>query len=402
MRARRLSFRLVQLAKYSSLSQLPLAVIPRAILAILVFAASSCLSPADEVIRSEKASFRPEVVVEGLKNPWGMVFLPNGRLLVTERPGALRIVENGQLLPEPVKGIPEVFAVGQGGLLDIELHPNHASNGWIYLAYSEPKPGGGMTKIVRGRLEGNTWVDQQTIFEAPEEEYSKGGVHFGIRMEFDKDNKLFFTIGDRGDNTTPENNAQKLTNAKGKCHRINDDGSIPVDNPFAGTPGHTASIWTYGNRNIQGLRFDPSTGLLWASEHGPRGGDELNILSKGANYGWPVVSYGINYNGTSFTERTEAPGITPPALQWTPSIAVAGIEFYTGNDFPGWKGNLFAAALAHQKLVRIEIAPDNTITHQEILLEKSGRMRDVRMSPDGYLHIVYDDPGKIVRLLPET
>lgn len=366
---------------------------------ILVLAALS-LSAGAQPIASEKTRFQMETVVEGLKNPWAAAFLPDDRILVTEREGRLRIVENGVLLPDEVSGIPEVWAKGQGGLLDVELHPDFKTNGWIYLSYSDPKPEGSMTKIIRGRLKDNAFVDQEVIFEAPLSEYTTGGVHFGNRMEFDGKGYLFFTIGDRGDATTPENSAQKLENHKGKTFRIHDDGRIPKDNPFVGKAGAVPSIWSYGNRNAQGLRFDERTGLLWESEHGPRGGDEINIIQKGLNYGWPVVTDGINYSGKPISDKTEAKGMEPPVLQWTPSIAVAGIDFYHGEKFPMWKGNLFATALAHQKVVRMEIDAENNITHQEILLEGTGRIRDIRAPDDGFIYLVYDEPGKLVRLVP--
>jgi len=352
------------------------------------------------VIDSEKAKFRVEVIADGLENPWGIVLLPDGRYLVTERPGRLRVIKDGVLDPRPVEGTPAVWAQGQGGLLDVQLHPQYAENGWIYLSFSDPKDDAALTKIVRGKLRGHAFVDQETIFQAPEAEYTKGGVHFGNRIDFDGKGFLYFSIGDRGDKTTPENNAQKLTNGKGKVHRIHDDGRIPADNPFVGTPDASPSIWSYGNRNPQGLRFDRRTGLLWESEHGPRGGDEVNIIRKGLNYGWPIVTYGINYSGTPISDKTGAPGIEAPVLHWTPSIAVGGIDFYYGDKFPGWKGNLFATALAHQKLVRMEVSEDNKVTHQEILLERSGRIRDVRSLGDGALTLVYDEPGKVVRLVP--
>lgn len=358
------------------------------------------LNAVAQPIPSEKARFQAETIVEGLKNPWAAAFLPDGRILITEREGRLRVVENGALRPDPVSGIPEVWAKGQGGLLDVELHPHFEKNGWIYLSYSDPKPEGSMTKIIRGRLKENAFVDQEVIFEAPLSEYTAGGVHFGNRMEFDGKGYLFFTIGDRGDKTTPENNAQKLGNHKGKTLRIHDDGRIPTDNPFVGKAGAVPAIWSYGNRNAQGLRFDERTGLLWESEHGPRGGDEINIIRKGLNYGWPIVTHGINYSGKSITDKTEAEGMESPVVDWTPSIAVGGIDFYHGDKFPGWKGNLFATALAHQKVVRMEIDDQNKVTHQEILLEKSGRIRDIRMPDDGFVYLVYDDPGKLVRLVP--
>ncbi len=356
---------------------------------------------ADPAIASEKARFKVEVVAEGLDHPWAVARLPDGRLLVTERPGRLRIVENGRLQPEPVTGTPAVYARGQGGLLDVVLHPDYARNGWIYLAFSDARGDVGMTKIVRGRLKGNAWVDQETIFEAAPEEYTARNVHFGCRMQFDKAGYLFFTIGDRGDATTPANNAQKLTNVKGKVHRVHDDGRIPADNPFVSKAGAIDSIWSWGHRNGQGLRFAPD-GTLWEVEHGPRGGDELNVVERGKNYGWPLVTFGINYSGTPISDKTEAPGLESPVTHWTPSIGIGGMDFYLGDAFPGWKGNLFITALAHQKLLRLEIDANRRVTHEEILLQKTGRIRDVRDLGDGALTVVYDEPGRIVRLVPDA
>jgi glucose/arabinose dehydrogenase len=351
-------------------------------------------------IASEKHSFRVETVVEKLDHPWGVVQLPDGRFLATERRGTLRIIEDGKLQPGSVSGVPPVFARGQGGLMDIELHPDFKKNGWIYLAFSkvidEKKS---LTSIIRARLKENALADIETIFDPPAEEATNGHIHFGCRMTFDDKNHLFFSIGDRGDVTTPANNAQRTDNVKGKIHRIHDDGRIPEDNPFVKTPGARPSIWSYGNRNAQGLRIDPATGLLWETEHGPRGGDECNLIKKGANYGWPIVTYGINYSGTSITEKREMEGMVSPVINWTPSIAASGLDVYHGDKFPKWKGNLFAGALAHQKIVRIELDGEKA-AHQEILLEKTGRIRDIRCFSDGYIYVVYDDPGKIVRLVP--
>lgn len=356
------------------------------------------------VVKSEVHNFRVETIASGLANPWGMVLLPDGRILVTERIGRLRVIENGQLLPDAVRGIPEVWARGQGGLLDIALHPDYAQNGWIYLAYSKPLGEGALTEVVRGRLKDGAWVDPEVIFAPPESEATTRPVHFGCRIVFDGKGYVYFSIGDRGDKLTPENNAQRLDNVKGKVHRLHDDGRVPEDNPFVGRAGAAASIWSYGNRNAQGLAFQPGTQLLWETEHGPRGGDELNIIRKGFNYGWPVVSFGINYNGQVFTEQTQAPGFEPPVIHWTPSIAVCGIAFYTGDRFPKWKGNLFAAALAQQQLVRVVIDAEK-VTHQEVLLKGSGRIRDVRSPGDGHLYLVYDEAreggGSVVRLVPE-
>ncbi len=367
---------------------------------VLVFAVISSPLKGEEVIRSEKPNFKVEVLTENLERPWGMVKLPDGSFLITERGGRVRVLRDGELVKEPISGTPEVRAKGQGGLLDIQLHPDFASNGWIYLSFSDPKGNDALTKVVRGRVKDGAWIDEETIFEAPADQYTRKGQHFGSRMQFDDDGYLFFSIGDRGDVTKPENNAQNLTNVKGKVHRVHDDGRIPDDNPFVDQPGAEKSIWTYGNRNPQGLRF-ARDGTLWSVEHGPRGGDELNVLRKGENYGWPVVTFGINYSGESISDRTEAPGMVSPVIHWTPSIAVGGIDFYHGDQFPEWEGDLFATALAHQKLVRMEIDASNHVTHQEMLLEKTGRIRDVRVFDDGAIYVIYDDPGKIVRLVAE-
>ena len=358
-------------------------------------------SNAQDTITSRQHRFRVEKIADGLEIPWGMVKLPDGRFLVTERRGTLRIIANDKLLPDPVEGVPAVWAQGQGGLLDIQLHPDYARNGWIYLSFSKPIGDGALTSIVRAKLEGNRLVDLQTIFEPPAEEATKGGAHFGCRMTFDGEGHLFFSIGDRGDVATPANNAQRLDNVKGKIHRIFDDGRIPPDNPFVNTPGARPSIWSYGNRNAQGLVYDSATKQLWATEHGPRGGDELNLILKGANFGWPVVTYGINYSGTPITDRTSQLGMEQPAVYWVPSIAACGLAVYHGNRFPKWEGNLFSGALAHQKIVRIKLNGEKVV-EQEILLEKTGRVRDVRCFDDGYLYVLYEQPGRIVRLVPES
>ena len=373
---------------------------PAAWVAALVAACSPVLSSSlfSETVRSQVEDFKVEVLTEELDHPWGLVKLPDGRFLITERRGSLRILDQGKL-SDPVQGIPEVRAKGQGGLLDIQLHPDYAENGWIYLAYSKPSEKGALTAIVRGRLKGNEFTDVETIFDPPADEATDGGNHFGCRMQFDGKGYLFFTIGDRGDVTTPANNAQKLTNVKGKVHRIHDDGRIPEDNPFVNEPGARPTIWAWGNRNPQGLVYDRENDRLWETEHGPRGGDELNLIKKGLNYGWPIVTYGINYSGTPISEKTEQPGMESPIIQWTPSIAASGLTLYSGDAFPKWQGNLFAGALAHQKIVRIALDGDK-VTSQEILLEKSGRIRDVRAFDDGFLYVLYDQPGKLVRLTP--
>ncbi|MBA2432990.1 MAG: PQQ-dependent sugar dehydrogenase [Chthoniobacterales bacterium] len=364
---------------------------------VTVAAASVCVAPAQSTVRSEKHSFRIETVAEGLRNPWGMEMLPDGRFLVTERPGRLRIIgADGQLQKEPVANVPEVVARGQGGLLDVRLHPNYAQNGWIYLSYSKPLRGGSLTSIIRGKLKGNALTEIQTVFDPPAEEATNSSVHFGNRIEFDGKGFMYFPIGDRGE----QENAQKLENVKGKVHRLHDDGRVPADNPFVKQRGARPSIWSYGNRNIQGLRFKPGTGELYASEHGPRGGDELNLIRRGLNYGWPVITYGINYSGAKISDLTHKEGMEQPVKQWTPSPAFCGMDFYTGDKFPQWKGNLFISALALQKVHRLVIN-NGKVTQEETLLERTGRIRDIRSFRDGLLYVIYDEPGKIVRLVPE-
>lgn len=361
----------------------------------LICAAALPFLPATAAETSRLHAFIIEPVAEGLEFPWGAEKLPDGRILVTERPGRIRIIENGKLLDQPVGNVPPVYARGQGGLLDIRLHPEYAKNGWIYLAYSKPLENGGLTSIIRAKLRGHALENIETVFDPPADEATNAPVHFGCRIVFDGDGHLYFSIGDRGHMP----NAQDLSNYKGKVHRIRDDGRIPEDNPFTGRKDARPTIWTYGNRNAQGLAFEPGSRNLWETEHGPRGGDELNLLRPGANYGWPVISYGINYDGSIITDKTEQEGMEQPVHQWTPSIAVCGVAFYTRDAFPRWKGNLFAAALAHKKLVRIELR-DGAFADEEILLEGSGRIRDVRCFDDGAVTVIYDTPGRIVRLVP--
>ena len=350
------------------------------------------------VVHGEKVSFKLEPVLEaGLEAPWAMAFLPDGRLLVTERPGRLRIVENGKLLPEPVRGIPAVYG-GEGGLLDVVLHPNYArpGNDWIYLSYGDKSPGGlAMAAVMRGRLRDGAFVDQQQIFKADASLYRAGGQRFGSRLLFDGKGHLFFSVGDRA----CPGDEQDLTQPNGKVHRVNDDGSIPKDNPFAGRPGAIPSIWTYGDRNPQGLTFSPVTGELWESEHGPRGGDELNILHPGHNYGWPLTTYGMNYDGTPITNHLTREGMDQPVTYWVPSIATSPLTFYTGDRFPEWKNNLFLGSLATQELVRL-VVDGGKVMHQEILFKGIGRVRDIVNGPDGYLYVILNQPDRIERIVP--
>ncbi|MFZ6665953.1 PQQ-dependent sugar dehydrogenase [Peijinzhouia sedimentorum] len=344
----------------------------------------------------EAQSFRVDTIATDLKNPWGMAWLPDGRMLFTERSGEIRVVQNGKLTEDRISGVPEVYARGQGGLLDIKLHPNYAENGWIYISYSSPNPDGdgANTAIMRAKLQGNAFVNQEKLFQATP--YSTRGQHYGSRIVFDDNGYMFFSVGERGQ----MENAQNLGNHSGKIHRLHDDGRVPTDNPFVGNDAAMPSIWSYGHRNPQGMIRDASTGTIWAHEHGPRGGDELNIVEKGKNYGWPEISYGINYNGTILTEYQEKEGMEQPVHQWTPSIAPCGMAHYTGDQFPAWKGNLFVGALSFRYLARV-VVNGNSFVEEEKLLDQIGRVRAVEQGPDGYIYVATEGPGMIVRLMPE-
>lgn len=351
-----------------------------------------------EVYTAGGYSFRLETVVDGLNLPWSIAFFEKDKALITERKGTLRLWDKGAL-SDPIIGTPAVIAHGQGGLLEVALHPNHVENGWVYLAYSDgadhdsDRPDS-MTKIVRGRIFENRWLDEEVIFEVAAELHRNAGVHFGTRFVF-QDGYLYFGIGDRG----AQDQAQDLTRPNGKIHRIYDDGRIPEDNPFTHVPGAYPSIWTYGNRNPQGLDAHPLTGAIFESEHGPRGGDEINLIKPGINYGWPVITYGMNYNGKPITEKTASPGMEQPLHYWTPSISVCGIDFYEGDAFPEWKFSLFAGGLASQELQRLVIE-ENKVVQSEIILKDEGRVRDVASGPDGLLYLVLNGPGRIARLVP--
>jgi aldose sugar dehydrogenase len=360
----------------------------------------SRLKPAvtpDGITESESQKFVIETVVTGLKVPWGLAFLPNGDLLISEREGTLHRFSNGKLGP-PIEGLPPIMAFGQGGLLDLALHPGYEKNGWIYIAYSalntEGKKRIGNTAIIRAKLQGNRLTDQQQIYKGTPD--TDRGHHFGIKLAFDGKGHLFFGNGDRGQHF---DFPQKLDNSNGKMHRLNDDGTIPKDNPFYNEPGAVKSIWSYGHRNPQGNVFHPETGELWETEHGPRGGDELNIIKPGVNYGWPVISYGINYDGTILTKLKEQKGMEQPVFYWTPSIGPCGMTFVTGNRYPEWKNNILVGSLSFQYLERVVISGKSVI-HREKLLEDIGRVRNVVMGPDNLIYVGVETPGRILRLVP--
>jgi glucose/arabinose dehydrogenase len=351
-----------------------------------------------QVFNSEIQRFRAQTITEGLEFPWGLAFLPDGRMLVSERPGRLRLIgADGKLDPQPVTGLPPIAAINQGGLLDVVLHPDFAKNGWIYLSYAAEGTGGYGTEVLRGRLEGHALRDVQILFRMQPK--SQTSHHFGSRLVFDRQGYLYITLGDRGEMAR----AQRLDDHAGSVVRLYDDGRVPQDNPFVGKAGAKPEKFTLGNRNVQGAALHPQTGEIWAHEHGPQGGDEINIIRAGVNYGWPVITYGRNYGtGTKIGEDTAKPGMAQPLLYWTPSIAPSGMAFYTGERFPGWRGNLFVGALAGQMLVRLQLDGER-IVHQERLLEGAlGRIRDVRQGPDGLLYLLIDSAqGRIVRLEPQ-
>lgn len=374
--------------------------------------------PDGQVITSQKATFRMEVLARDIETPWGLAFLPDGRLLVTERPGRIKIIPKDKGPVVAVTGLPKVWERQDAGMFDVEVHPEYAKNGWIYVSYAEPLPNytppppppegapapapapgrGGrgpqtpsipsMTVVIRGKINAqNEWTEQQVIYRAPLDLYTASNVHFGSRFTFDKLGHLFFTIGERGVMA----DAQDLGKPTGKIHRVNDDGSVPKDNPFVNKPGALPTIWSYGHRNPQGLAWDPVTGKLWESEHGPQGGDEINVIEPGKNYGWGVITMGVQQG---ITKRSE-PGMEQPVVYYTPTIAPSGMTFYTGDRYPGWKNNLFVSALAGQQLRRLETKGD-TVTAQEAVFTQFGRVHDVIQGPDGLLYVTLQLPGQVL------
>jgi aldose sugar dehydrogenase len=339
---------------------------------------------------------KPVVVAKGLDHPWGLAFLPDGRLLVTERAGRMRIVERDGRLNAPLAGVPPVVAAGQGGLLDVVLHPQFASNQLVYWTYSEAGDGGSATVVARGKLDGNTLANVQVIFRQMPK-VSGGNNHFGSRLVWSHDGKLFVGLGDR---FTRKDDAQTLDNHMGKVVRIEADGKPAADNPFVSRVGAKAEIWSYGHRNIQGAALHPTSGELWTVEHGPQGGDELNVPAAGANHGWPVITHGRNYGiGTKIGEGTERADVAAALRIWIPSIAPSGMAFVTSDRYPGWKGNLFVGALRGSHLVRLELDGRKVVKDETLLAERNERIRDVRQGPDGWLYVLTDSAdGQIWRL----
>jgi aldose sugar dehydrogenase len=373
--------------------------------AVVIALSGGTIVYGDVMLRSALHDYRIVTVAEGLVQPWSIAFLPGGDMLVTERPGRLRIIRQGKLLEQAVDGVPKALHSSQGGLLEVMPHPNFSSNRLLYLTYSKPSADGkqATTALVRGRFENDRLTNVEQLFES----ISQGRGHFGGKIAFDKNGFLFLTLGDR--QVPPEGNleahpAQDLSNHHGKMIRLHDDGKVPADNPFVSHAGARPEIWTYGHRNIQGIAVHPETGDVWTNEHGPQGGDELNRLQAGANYGWPVIGFGVNYNtGLAIHTGTHRQGMQQPIHVWVPSIGISGMMIYTGDKFPQWRGNLFVGGMVGQQLARLTLEGQR-VTNEETLAQQQGRIRDVRQGLDGFIYLVTDDrdgkPTPVLRLEP--
>ncbi|MCW8195694.1 PQQ-dependent sugar dehydrogenase [Proteobacteria bacterium 005FR1] len=338
--------------------------------------------------------YRVETVVDGITIPWGMVWLPGGDMLVSDRSGKLYRVRDGKIAGT-IQGVPKVHVNGQGGLLDLELHPDYQQNGWIYLTYSSPEGEGegSNTALMRAKLEGDELVQKEILYKAGPN--SRRGQHYGSRIEFDDQGYVYFSVGDRG---ARDENPQDLSRDGGKIYRLHDDGRVPADNPFVDREGAIDAIYSLGHRNPQGMAKNPQSGTIWVHEHGPRGGDEVNVVRAGENYGWPILSYGINYNGTEFAEGTEREGYRSPIWYWVPSIAPSGMTFVTSDKYPDWKGDLLVGSLKFRYLVRADVQGES-IADTEILFEDIGRVRNVEQGPDGYIYVATEGDG-IKRIVP--
>ena len=377
---------------------------------LMGLAVTATASAQGQVYESEEHDFRVVTVAEDVQHPWSITFLPGGDMLFTERAGRLRIVRDGELLPDPVEGVPEARVMNQGGLHEVALHPDFQSNRILYLSYAKPDEDGsnGTTALIRGRFENDTLVDAEEIFEA--KAWSRTGGHYAAKIAFDEDGYLFMSVGDRQEiprDNLDKHGAQDLTTHAGTILRLMDDGTVPDDNPFVGHATALPEIYSYGHRNPQGLAFDPQTGELWSTEHGPQGGDELNLILPGINYGWPVIGYGVNYRtGKPIHASGELKGMEQPRTFWRPSIGTSGLVIYDGDAFPEWRGDIFAGGLAatHRRLSRISVDDTGQVMTRESLLHGVYRIRDVRQGPDGFIYLATDDRGgrlsDIVRLEP--
>ncbi len=376
---------------------------PRLVLAATIVAcgAAPAQGPAQRspTPNSTPGVVRAETVAQGLEHPWGLAFLPDGRMLVTERPGRLRIVGSNGTLSAPLGGVPTVYARGQGGLLDVTLDPRFAENRMVYLSFAEPGEGGTAgTAVARGRLGEGQLENVQVIYR--QRPKVSGGGHFGSRIVFGRDGTIFITQGDR---QAWRDSAQSLTAGMGKIMRVNTDGTVPRDNPFVGRAGVMPEIWSYGHRNVQGAALHPETGQLWTAEHGAAGGDELNHPQSGKNYGWPVITYGRDYSGARIGEGTEKAGMEQPVYYWDPVIAASGMVFYTGDSLPGWKGSMFVGSMIPGALVRLVLENGKITKEERYLGDLRERFRDIQQGPDGFLYAVTDSPnGRVLRIVPAS
>ena len=365
---------------------------------IVIFFFCSCFQAEDlnrkAEIKEDKEKVRFELITSGIKNPWGMVFPDNRTLLITEKSGEIRVIKDGQLLKQKIRGVPRVHQNGQGGLLDIALHPRFSKNKLLYLSYSNPEGGSGSnTSVLRAKFEDNQLKDKKIIYKASPN--STKGQHYGSRLVFDRKESLYFSIGDRGDR---ELYPQRLDLDGGKIYRLKDNGNVPEDNPFVDVSNAKPEIFSYGHRNPQGLALHPVSGKIWSHEHGPRGGDEINIINSGANYGWPILSYGINYIGTSFAEGSKREGMESPQAYYSPSIAPCGMTFIRGGKYPGWKNDIILGSLKFNYLIRVNLDGDKIISH-EVVAKGIGRVRNVKQGPDGFIYVGVEGKG-LYRLLP--
>jgi len=364
---------------------------------LLIFLFASCVAQEKQTnlppIQDEVGNYTFETVASDIPIPWGMAWLPNGTMLVTEKSGSIYQIENG--VKTEIKNVPKVYVRGQGGLLDIAVHPNYTQNGWIYITYAstEGEGEGGNTKLIRAKLLDGSLTQIESLYKAGPN--TTKGQHFGSRIVFDKEGFLYFSAGERGNHFV---NPQDITRDNGKIYRLNDDGSIPATNPFVGQKDAKEAIYSYGHRNPQGMAIHPVTGDIWEHEHGPQGGDEINIIKKGANYGWPVVTYGIDYNGSTISTQTEKSGIEKPIYYWIPSIAPSGMAFVTSDRYPEWKGHLLVGSLKFQYLELVKLNGNEIIGRQKIATG-IGRLRNVAQGPDGYIYIAAEGKG-ILKIIP--
>jgi glucose/arabinose dehydrogenase len=369
----------------------------RAIAALVTLTLATGAPAAAEIYDSEHYALDLVTVAEGLENPWGLAFLPDGGMIVSERAGRLRLISKAGQLSPPLEGVPEVVASNQGGLLDIALDPDFGRNDLIYISYAEPGQGGAGTAVARARLDiaGKRLTGLQVIFR--QQPKSGGGRHFGSRLVFARDGTLYITVGERGQ----RDRAQDFTINRGQVIRIRPDGSIPDDNPFVGKAGYRPEVWSYGHRNPQGAALHPTSGKLWIHEHGARGGDEVNVPEGGKNYGWPIIAYGRHYSGGQIGVGTRREGLEQPIHYWDPSIAPSGMAFYTGDKFPKWQGNLLVGALKFRLVSRLVLKGEKVVREERILQDLGERIRDVRQGPDGYVYLLTDSrDGRILRLEP--